>query len=183
MTRRQATDSSASAGGTPVGATVSQVLESFAEPAFVVTHEGTVVIANEAARRTHSSVSWLAQLPERREPPAWARGPRVRRIDLGMQSAWLVVLNREQSPAPNPAFGGETNEDARRDASPLPPSLAHVADLLSSGMTDRQIATTTGLSRATVRTYVRRIYRKLGVGSRVELVHRWTGRSRTRGAG
>lgn len=53
----------------------------------------------------------------------------------------------------------------------LPPRLAKIARLVISGCTDKQIATRTGLSFSTVRTYVRQIYRRLGVHSRVELVH------------
>lgn len=53
----------------------------------------------------------------------------------------------------------------------LPPRLAKIARLVISGCTDKQIATRTGLSFSTVRTYVRQIYRRLNVHSRVELVH------------
>ena len=53
----------------------------------------------------------------------------------------------------------------------LPPRLAKIARLVISGCTDKQIAGRTGLSFSTVRTYVRQIYRRIGVHSRVELVH------------
>ena len=53
----------------------------------------------------------------------------------------------------------------------LPPRLAKIARLVISGCTDKQIASRTGLSFSTVRTYVRQIYRRIGVHSRVELVH------------
>jgi len=53
----------------------------------------------------------------------------------------------------------------------LPPRLAKIARLVISGCTDKQIASHTNLSFSTVRTYVRQIYRRLGVHSRVELVH------------
>ncbi len=54
----------------------------------------------------------------------------------------------------------------------LPPRLAKIARLVVDGCTDKQIATHTGLSFSTVRTYVRQIYRRLNVHSRVELVHK-----------
>lgn len=56
-------------------------------------------------------------------------------------------------------------------ASHLPPRLAKIAGLVVSGCTDKQIASRTGLSFSTVRTYVRQIFRRAGVHSRVELVH------------
>jgi DNA-binding NarL/FixJ family response regulator len=53
----------------------------------------------------------------------------------------------------------------------LPPRLIKIARMVIAGCTDRQIAVRTGLSFSTVRTYVRQIYRRLGVHNRVELVH------------
>lgn len=55
----------------------------------------------------------------------------------------------------------------------LPPSLARVADEIARGLTDKEIAQTLGMSVATVRTYVQRIYARLGVHSRVELARAW----------
>ncbi|MBL9105141.1 MAG: response regulator transcription factor [Myxococcales bacterium] len=53
----------------------------------------------------------------------------------------------------------------------LPPRLAKVAGLVIDGLTDKQIAQRIGLTFSTVRTYVRQVYRRLGVHSRVGLVH------------
>ena len=47
--------------------------------------------------------------------------------------------------------------------------------MLVSGASTRQIAEQTGLTVATVHTYLKRIYSKLGVHSRVELVARMAG--------
>ena len=57
------------------------------------------------------------------------------------------------------------------DLKHMPPRLAKIARLVVSGCTDKQIASQTGLSFSTVRTYVRQIYRRLDVHSRVELVN------------
>lgn len=57
------------------------------------------------------------------------------------------------------------------DSPRLPSRLAKIARLVVSGFTDKQIAIRTGLSFSTVRTYVRQIYRRAGVHSRVELVN------------
>lgn len=40
-----------------------------------------------------------------------------------------------------------------------------------SGLTDKKIAQRLGLTFSTVRTYVRQIYRRMGVHNRVALVH------------
>lgn len=57
----------------------------------------------------------------------------------------------------------------------LPPRLAKIAQLVVAGFTDKQIASRTGLSFSTVRTYVRQIYRRTNVHSRVGLVRMRSG--------
>jgi DNA-binding CsgD family transcriptional regulator len=61
--------------------------------------------------------------------------------------------------------------DAGPPARALPPRLARVAGLVVDGLTDKRIAQRLGLTFSTVRTYVRQIYRRVGVHSRVGLVH------------
>ncbi len=53
----------------------------------------------------------------------------------------------------------------------LPPRLAKIASLVIDGLTDKQIAQRVGLTFSTVRTYVRQVYRRIGVHNRVGLVH------------
>jgi DNA-binding NarL/FixJ family response regulator len=75
--------------------------------------------------------------------------------------------------------------DARRRAphsveatlarAPLTPREREVVKLLVMGCSTRQIAQRTNLTVATVHTYLKRIYPKLGVHSRVELVARMAG--------
>jgi DNA-binding CsgD family transcriptional regulator len=64
---------------------------------------------------------------------------------------------------------------ARLDRTPLTKREKEVVSLLVSGASTRQIAEQTGLTVATVHTYLKRIYSKLGVHSRVELVARMVG--------
>lgn len=59
--------------------------------------------------------------------------------------------------------------------SPLTPRERDVVGLLLSGASTKKIASSTGLTIATVHTYLKRIYPKLGVHSRVELVARMAG--------
>lgn len=70
-----------------------------------------------------------------------------------------------------------TYEDvqAMLEKTPLTPRERDVVGRLLSGASTRQIADSTGLTVATVNTYLKRIFAKLGVHSRVELVARVTG--------
>ena len=51
----------------------------------------------------------------------------------------------------------------------LPPRMAELARQLCAGASEKQIAAALGLSYQSVRTYVKRLYRRLGVRSRAEL--------------
>jgi DNA-binding CsgD family transcriptional regulator len=64
---------------------------------------------------------------------------------------------------------------ARLDRTPLTKREKEVVSLLVSGASTRAIAEATKLTVATVHTYLKRIYSKLGVHSRVELVARMVG--------
>jgi len=66
---------------------------------------------------------------------------------------------------------------ARLDRTPLTKREKEVVALLVSGASTRTIAEQTKLTVATVHTYLKRIYSKLGVHSRVELVARMVGTS------
>jgi DNA-binding CsgD family transcriptional regulator len=61
------------------------------------------------------------------------------------------------------------------ERAPLTPREREVAALVISGVSTRQIALRTGLTVSTVNTYLKRIFAKLGVHSRVELVARMAG--------
>ena len=58
---------------------------------------------------------------------------------------------------------------------PLTPRERDVVALLVAGCSTRDIASRTGLTVSTVNTYLKRIFSKLGVHSRVELVARMAG--------
>jgi DNA-binding CsgD family transcriptional regulator len=69
---------------------------------------------------------------------------------------------------------GEAVEATLKRA-PLTPRERDVVSLLVSGASTREIASRTGLTVSTVNTYLKRIFSKLGVHSRVELVARMAG--------
>jgi len=69
---------------------------------------------------------------------------------------------------------GEAVEQTLRRA-PLTPRERDVVSLLVGGASTREIAADTGLTVSTVNTYLKRIFSKLGVHSRVELIARMAG--------
>jgi len=77
--------------------------------------------------------------------------------------------------------GGEDVEETLARA-PLTPRERDVVSLLVSGASTRDIASRTSLTVATVNTYLKRIFSKLGVHSRVELVARMAGTDGVEGA-
>ncbi len=68
-----------------------------------------------------------------------------------------------------------TDVEAMLASTPLTPRERDVVGRLVSGHSTRDIARATGLTVATVNTYLKRIFSKLGVHSRVELLARVTG--------
>lgn len=68
-----------------------------------------------------------------------------------------------------------TDIQGRLERSPLTRREKEVVALLVSGASTRAIAEQTTLTVATVHTYLKRIYSKLGVHSRVELIARMAG--------
>ncbi|HEY0133584.1 MAG TPA: LuxR C-terminal-related transcriptional regulator [Nannocystis sp.] len=146
----------ATARPVPVVNLLTELLQGYRRPAVVSTEQGTIVCMNAAAMRSIDRKPGDEDDGIPADPKEW---PRRASIQAEGQTFYLSVPNQAldtASGAPEPQ---------------LPPRLAKIARLVISGCTDKQIATRTGLSFSTVRTYVRQIYRRIGVHSRVELVH------------
>lgn len=71
-------------------------------------------------------------------------------------------------PLPLPPESGESDATDQRD--PLTPREQKVAELAASGLPTREIAAASYLSQKTVEYHLTRVYRKLGVRSKSELV-------------
>jgi DNA-binding CsgD family transcriptional regulator/GAF domain-containing protein len=106
-----------------------------------------------------------------------ADGSFSRRVDVELASGGSGVLHGHSSPVPT-SRGGLVTVLELDKAQPWPdprllsgltPREREVAALVVDGLTDREIAQQLYLSFHTVAQYVKRIYRKLDVGSRVEL--------------
>lgn len=64
-------------------------------------------------------------------------------------------------------------EDADGGQGDLTPREHSVLDLLSRGLSNKQIAAELGLKEASIKMYLSSVYRKLGVRNRVAAVNRW----------
>jgi DNA-binding CsgD family transcriptional regulator len=135
------------------------LLEAFREPAFLVNAAGTVVFRNRAAHRSHLSDAWLANVLDQHSAPTpdqeCAKVMRLRGTDL-----YLVV--------PLPPWELPQAFEAVSDT--WPPRLRETVELLLEGLSDREIATRLSTRPSTARTYVIRVFRRLGVHSRKQLL-------------
>jgi DNA-binding CsgD family transcriptional regulator len=84
-------------------------------------------------------------------------------------------LDHAQRLADDPRKRRAESVDEVLARTPLTPRERDVVALLLGGTSTREIARRTGLTSTTVHTYLKRIYPKLGVHSRVELVARLAG--------
>jgi DNA-binding NarL/FixJ family response regulator len=135
-------------------AALERVLEAVYQPVWLVEGSGRILHCNAAARAAAYELS-----ADDLDDPRFA----VSRVAIAGQTIDAAVLSLvvARNVPPHP---------------PLPPSLARVASLVARGLTDKDIAAELDTPLSTVRTYVRRIYTRLGVRSRVELARRWSRR-------
>lgn len=87
----------------------------------------------------------------------------------------LSYSNRMNRPTGGDVRKRNQEIQSRLEKTPLTKREREVVSLLVAGATTRGIAEQTRLTVATVHTYLKRIYSKLGVHSRVELVARMVG--------
>jgi PAS domain-containing protein len=128
-------------------------LDANAAPSWLV-DAGRVVFANRAARAISRVPGWVT---------APAAGAPARRVALTPHGHPLtLVLGHEPKMVPK----GNTSIAA------LPPSLRAVARLAAEGQRDKEIAQQLGMPLMTVRTYLARVYHRLGVHGRRELMLR-----------
>ncbi len=140
-----------------------ELLEALPLPAYLCTAYGVVLHANAAALGVHraSPPPWLEPLCRFRRS---TERRTVRALSVAGRRCVLVVDS-----------GALDMERARRrrvDELTPPPRMAELTRLLVEGLSDSEIAVETGLTYRTVRTYVRRLFAKLGVHSRTELIRR-----------
>lgn len=140
----------------PLASTLTEILQGYHRPAVALAEDGSVVCSNAAAMRIidrqpgHDADKDVAG-----HPSAW---PRRAAFQADGLTLYLAIPDK-------------TVDLTLPELKSIPPRLARIARLVIAGCTDKQIATQTGLTFSTVRTYVRQIYRRLNVHTRVELVN------------
>jgi DNA-binding CsgD family transcriptional regulator len=113
-------------------------------------------------------------MPEDTEKKHESNDLRLARWAARALARGLSYATRMNRPSPDGKKKG-LELAARLERTPLTKREKEVVSLLVSGASTRQIADQTKLTVATVHTYLKRIYSKLGVHSRVELVARMVG--------
>ncbi len=86
-----------------------------------------------------------------------------------------LAISARSSSSEDDGAPHERDVQALLRGTPLTPRERDVVEQLVSGASTRAIAETSGLTVSTVNTYMKRIFAKLGVHSRVELLARVTG--------
>jgi len=135
---------------------LTNVLDVLSDAAFLFDGMGRVLYANGPARCVPAlaDATVRAGIAGRENAPVPAA-----QLDVNGRTAWLFVV----------ATPGNRAESSSTPATRLSPRLRRVADLVVRGLGDKQIADEMNLTHASAREYVKRVYRTLGVRSRVEL--------------
>ena len=131
----------------------------------------------------------MARLVPRPPPPrASARAPRAglprarRTIGYDAGSVFDALSGALDGSVPLPVHRETGTSDAADHRDPLTPREQKVAELAASGLPTREIAAASYLSQKTVEYHLTRVYRKLGVRSKSELVFALAGSPPRRGA-
>lgn len=141
-------------------ATVVSLVDVFDEPVYVLRQDASIVHANPAAKRRFTSTpSWLNAAAS--DPKLLGDQGAMTRVTLDGQSFVVIVVRARRS------------DERSKAARALPSYLRPVGERLARGMSDKEIACELELSISTVRTYVTRCYRHLGVRGRRELMLAW----------
>jgi PAS domain-containing protein len=167
------------------------LLDEMSDALFLFDAERCVVYANPAARRLLrppedllARCATLGHLVRRCADPSrpWsARAGESLLVDIGTSSFEASVFalpevhgSKASSYATCAVLVRPGCVTTRRPVSDeLPPRLHRIGELLSRGLSYKEVSDVTGLSQATVRTYNRQLHERLGVHNRAELVRRW----------
>jgi DNA-binding CsgD family transcriptional regulator len=133
------------------------LLEAFREPAFLVDFDGEITFRNAAARRSDLDDAWIRSVVAN-DPESQRECARVMRLQGS--DLYLVV----------PVQPWELPEAFSSVCDTWPPRLRQTVELLLEGLSDREIAERLSTQPSTARTYVMRVFRRLGVRSRKELL-------------
>ncbi len=136
---------------------LGDIVDSFTEPMVLVV-KGRVMHASPRARAFLAPTRIRAKLDE------MLRARPVKVLRVNSQNTQLVRLEEPEDHA---------TSALSLNLRSLPPALWAIATDVAKGMSDKEIAERRGHSLTTIRTYVSRIYDRLGVHSRRELARRY----------
>jgi PAS domain S-box-containing protein len=179
-----------SAGGLAVGGDVERALDNVGVPSYVLDTTGLVRWMNPAAERLLGDVrgrhftSIVAPEDSRRARELFSRkvlgtAPATEttgvlvstggaRVPVDISS--VPLMNGERIVGVFGLLEGQPEESAVAPHPHLTPRQTEVLRLLEQGRSTKQIATELSLSTETVRNHIRRLFRALGVNSRLEAV-------------
>ena len=178
------------ATGLKVGGDVEQALENVGVPSYVLDTTGIVRWINAAAERLVGDVrgrhftSVVAPEDSRRARELFSR--KVLGTSLATDATGVLVstagtrvaveisavplLNGDRVVGVFGLFEGHRNDTPEAPPPQLTPRQVDVLRLLEQGRSTKQIAAELHLSTETVRNHIRRLFRSLGVNSRLEAV-------------
>jgi PAS domain S-box-containing protein len=178
------------AGGLAVGGDVERALDNVGVPSYVLDTTGVVRWMNPAAERLLGDVrgrhftSVVAPEDSRRARELFARkvlgtapatestGVLVSSVGtrVPVEISSVPLMNGERIVGVFGLLEGQPEETAAAPHPHLTPRQTEVLHLLERGRSTKQIATELNLSTETVRNHIRRLFRALGVNSRLEAV-------------
>lgn len=140
---------------------------------------------NDAARSLLRDVVEVDECVHRLLARPTTDGSFSKRMEVELATGEVGVLHADSIPMPRESAGLVTVLELQREhagissgaVTTLTPREAEVAALVADGLADREIAESLYLSHHTVSQYVKRIYRKLDVDSRVALTRLLLGAS------
>lgn len=140
--------------------------------------EGAVSDAIDALAAAVAGEEWLP-LPLERARTRLALGRALRRAQRRSESAAVLGDALDRFERLGAALWAERARDELAriggrapSTDDLTPTEQQIADLVASGMTNREVAATLSVTPKTVESALTRVYRKLGVRSRTELARR-----------
>ncbi|MCK5688854.1 hypothetical protein KAI87_06265 [Myxococcota bacterium] len=151
-----------------------EIMDAMDEPAYLVTTSGELVFSNLSALLSERSapadlgacirgeISDEESAPEDLDPSSFPY--RLSAVRDSGRDLILAIPSVTNIDPPEMRKGGFSH---------LPPRLALVATHLGAGMSDKEIALVMDIPLSTARTYVRRIYTRLEVGSRAQFMRWW----------
>jgi DNA-binding NarL/FixJ family response regulator len=141
--------------------------------------EETVIRAIEAGAsgyvlKREASFSLLRRIEELLEGGSPITPSIARFVLSRMQSQWAIGAKNAEKVMPALADArstGDRSQDENCDEQRLSEREVEVLQMVAKGLSVQEVGNVLGLSSNTIKTYIRRIYKKLAVNSRIEAIY------------